>query len=58
MNGPNEFQEWLNRERDSIKCTLPFWAYDYNYDMVRYEQARLDELDRVMKEFERLQKGE
>lgn len=58
MNGLDEFQKWLTRERESIKYTLPFWASDYNYDMVRYEQARLDELDRVIEEFERSQKGE
>ena len=56
MNGLDEFQKWLTRERESIKYTLPFWASDYNYDMVRYEQARLDELDRVIEEFERCQK--
>lgn len=58
MNGLDEFQKWLTRERESIKHILPFWASDYNYDMVRYEQARLDELDRVIEEFERCQKGE
>lgn len=58
MTGLDEFQKWLNRERESIKYTLPFWAGDYNYDMVRYEQARLDEIDRVIEEFERCQKGE
>lgn len=52
MNGLDEFQKWLTRERESIKYTLPFWASDYNYDMVRYE------LDRVIEEFERCQKGE
>lgn len=58
MTGLDEFQKWLIREKESIKCTLPFWASDYNYDMVRYEQARLDELDRVIEAFERCQKGE
>lgn len=58
MTGLNEFKEWIAMERKSIKRTLPFWAGDYNYDMVRYEKARLDELDRVEKEFERCLKGE
>lgn len=58
MNGLDEFQKWLTRERESIKYNLQFWASDYNYDMVRYERARLDELDRVIEEFERCQKGE
>jgi hypothetical protein len=58
MTGLNEFKEWVAMERKSIECTLPFWAGDYNYDMVRYEKARLDELDRVEKEFERCLKGE
>lgn len=58
MNGLDEFQKWIARERESIKYTLPFWASDYNYDMVRYEQARLDEIDRVIEAFDRCQKGE
>lgn len=58
MVGLNEFKEWVAMERKSIEHTLPFWAGDYNYDMVRYEKARLDELDRVEKEFERCKKGE
>lgn len=58
MTGLNEFKQWLTRERESIEYILPFWAGDYNYDMVRYEEARLDELDRVEKEFERCMKGE
>lgn len=49
MTGLNEFKQWLARERESIEHILPFWAGDYNYDMVRYEEARLDELDRVEK---------
>ena len=53
MSGLNEFKEWITMERESLKRTLPFWAADYNYYMVRYEQARLDELARVEKEFER-----
>lgn len=48
MTGLNELQEWCDRERESIQYTIPFWAGDYNYDMVRYEQARLDEIDRVI----------
>lgn len=49
MTGLNEFKEWVAMERKSIEHILPFWAGDYNYDMVRYEKARLDELDRVEK---------
>lgn len=58
MNGLNEFKEWVAMERKSIEHILPFWAGDYNYDMVHYEKARLDELDRVEREFERCLKGE
>lgn len=58
MTGLNEFKEWVAMERKSIEHTLPFWAGDYNYDMVRYEKARLDELDRVEEEFVRCLKGE
>lgn len=58
MTGLNEFKEWVAMERKSIERTLPFWAGDYNYDMVHYEKARLDELDRVEKEFVRCLKGE
>lgn len=56
MNGLNEFLKWVTRERESIKCILPFWASDYNYDMVRYEQARLDEIDRVIEALEMYEK--
>ena len=58
MTGQDEFQKWLARERESIKYIMPFWAADCNYDMIRYEYARLEEIDRVISEFERLQKGE
>ena len=57
MTGQDEFQKWLAREKESIKCIIPFWDDDRNYDMVQYEYARLDEIDRVISEFERLQKG-
>jgi len=56
LNGLDEFQKWIARERESIKYTLPFWAGDYNYDMVRYEQARLDEINRVIEAFEMYEK--
>ena len=56
MTGQDEFQKWLARERESIKYIMPFWASDCNYDMIRYEYARLEEIDRVISEFERLQK--
>lgn len=39
MTGLNEFKEWVAMERKSIERTLPFWAGDYNYDMVRYEKS-------------------
>lgn len=58
MTGQDEFQKWLAREKESIKCIIPFWACDCKYDMIRYEFARLEEIDRVISEFERLQKGE
>lgn len=58
MTGLNELKEWSNRERESIQYIIPFWASDYNYDMVRYEQARLDEIDRVIEMIEHIEKGE
>lgn len=41
MTGLNEFKELVAMERKSIEHTLPFWAGDYNYDMVRYEKLDL-----------------
>lgn len=52
------FKSWLARERDSIKVTIDFWDNDKNYDMVAYEYARIDELDRVVEKFESCLKGE
>ncbi len=49
---------WLARERNSIKASINFYDNDENYDMVAYEYARIDELDRVEEEFERCLKGE
>ena len=37
MTGLNELKEWDAMERKSIEHTLPFWAGDYNYDMVPRE---------------------
>lgn len=52
------FKSWLARERNSIKASINFYDNDEDYDMVAYEYARIDELDRVVEEFERCQKGE
>lgn len=41
------FKNWLARERKSIEVTLDFWDKDNNSDMVAYEFARLDEIQRV-----------
>lgn len=48
---------WCNRERQSIEKMIEFWDSEENYDMVHYEYARLDEIDRVIEAFERCQKG-
>ncbi len=42
------FKSWLARERNSIKASINFYDNDENYDMVAYEYARIDELDRVV----------
>lgn len=52
------FKSWLAKEKNSIKASINFWDNDENYDRVAYEYARIDELDRVEKEFERCLKGE
>ena len=41
------FKDWLTRERKSIELAIDFWDKDNNFDMVSYEYARLDELQRV-----------
>lgn len=46
------FKSWLDRERNSIKANINFWDNDKHYDMVAYEYARLDELDRVVERIE------
>ena len=46
------FKSWLARERNSIKASINFFDNDENYDMVAYEYARIDELDRVVEKFE------
>ena len=40
-------KNWLARERKSIEVTIDFWDKDNNFDMVSYEYARLDEIQRV-----------
>lgn len=52
------FKSWLARERNSIKASINFFDNDENYDMVAYEYARMDELDRVVEKFESCMKGE
>jgi hypothetical protein len=52
------FKSWLARERDSIKANIDFYDNDENYDMITYEYARMDELDRVVEKFESCVKGE
>lgn len=38
---------WLSRERKSIEAAIDFWDKDNNFDMVAYEYARIDEIQRV-----------
>ena len=52
------FKSWLARERNSIKVSINFFDNDENYDMVTYEYARMDELDRVVAKFESCVEGE
>lgn len=52
------FKSWLARERNSIKASINFYDNDEDYDMVTYEYARMDELDRVVEKFESSVKGE
>lgn len=52
------FKRWLDKERNSIKASINFHDNDENYDMVAYEYARKDELDRVVEKFESCLKGE
>lgn len=52
------FKSWLAMERNSIKASINFYDNDENYDMVAYEYARMDELDRVVEKFESCVKGE
>lgn len=40
-------KNWLARERKSIEVAIDFWDKDNNFDMVNYEYARLDEIQRV-----------
>ncbi len=42
-----KFKNWLARERKSIEVSIDFWDKDNNSDMVTYEFARLDEVQRV-----------
>lgn len=41
------FKDWLTRERKSIEVSIDFWDKDNNSDMVTYEFARLDEIQRI-----------
>ena len=43
----SSFKSWLARERESVEHAIDFWDNDGNYDMVQYEFARLDEIQRV-----------
>lgn len=40
-------KNWLARERKSIEVAIDFWDNDNDLDMVSYEYARLDEIQRV-----------
>lgn len=40
-------KNWLARERKSIEVAIDFWDNDNDFDMVSYEYARLDEIQRV-----------
>ena len=46
MDG-QDLKNWLARERKSIEAAIDFWDKDNNFDMVSYEYARLDEIQRV-----------
>lgn len=52
MDTIEEFRKWCISERQSIEKSREFWYYDYNADMVHYENARLDELKRVLEKIE------
>lgn len=52
------FKSWLARERNAIKASINFYDNDEYYDMVAYEYARIDELDRVVEKFESCVEGE
>ena len=40
-------KNWLARERKSIEVAIDLWDNGNNFDMVSYEYARLDEIQRV-----------
>lgn len=40
-------KNWLARERKSIEVAIDLWDNDNNFDMVSYEYARIDEIQRV-----------
>lgn len=46
------FKSWLAREKNSIKASINFYDNNEDYDMVAYEYARMDELDRVVERIE------
>ena len=52
------FKSWLAMERNSIKASINLFDNNEDYDMVTYEYARLDELDRVVEKFESCVEGE
>ena len=41
------FKSWLERERKSVEHMIDFWDNYRDNDMVQYEFARLDEIQRV-----------
>lgn len=41
------FKFWLARERKSVEHMIDFWDKYQDDDMVKYEFARLDEIQRV-----------
>lgn len=43
----SSFKSWLQRERKSVEHMIDFWDNYCDKDMVQYEFARLDEIQRV-----------
>lgn len=58
MNNIEDFRNWCVGERRSIQKIREFWAEDGKTDMVHYESARLDELNRVIQFIEEMENND